>query len=70
MRALTILAAATAACVLAACGPAPAESIKATSDVPLVKKCPDVNNRDTNDPCSPLYFKKKGSKLPDATDFK
>ncbi len=29
------------------------------------KKCPDVNNRDRNDPCSPLYFKKKGSRLPD-----
>ena len=29
------------------------------------KNCPDVNNRDRNDPCSPLYFKKKGSHLPD-----
>jgi|GEM_PF-5846783 len=29
------------------------------------QKCPDVNNRDRNDPCSPLYFKKKGSRLPD-----
>lgn len=39
----------------------------ATPDRPLVqpKKCPDVNNRDRNDPCSPLYFKKKGSRLPD-----
>jgi hypothetical protein len=33
------------------------------------KKCPDVNNRDRNDPCSPLYFKKNGSKLPDRNSF-
>lgn len=29
------------------------------------KPCPDINNRDRNDPCSPLYFEKKGSSLPD-----
>lgn len=67
MRAFAILA---ATWVLTACGPAPDEPSKAAPSVAPTKKCPDVNNRDINDPCSPLYFKKKGSKLPDASEFK
>ena len=49
---------------LTSCGQADQTS---TPDRPVVqpKKCPDVNNRDRNDPCSLLYFKKKGSSLPD-----
>ena len=49
---------------LTSCGRADQTS---APDRPVVqpKKCPDVNNRDRSDPCSPLYFKKKGSRLPD-----
>ncbi len=53
---------------LTACGPKSSESSEAAPP-PSAKPCPDVNNRDRNDPCSPLYFKKKGSGLPDKDSF-
>ena len=65
MRVITILGSLAAACVLAGCGPAPTETAQPVAEKPAKPKCPDINNRDTNDPCSPLYFKKKGSSLPD-----
>lgn len=49
---------------LSGCGK-PASEPSQTDPPDTVKPCPDVNNRDRNDPCSPLYFKKKGSSLPD-----
>jgi len=70
MRVFTTLGALAALCTLVGCGPAPTEAAKPVAEQPPQHKCPDVNNRDTNDPCSPLYFKKKGSRLPDTSDFK
>jgi len=49
---------------LAGCGK-PATEPSQTDPPAKAKPCPDINNRDRNDPCSPLYFKKKGSSLPD-----
>ena len=70
MRVIMTLGILAAACALVGCGPAPTEAAKPVSEKSPQRKCPDVNNRDTNDPCSPLYFKKKGSRLPDTSDFK
>jgi hypothetical protein len=70
MRVITTLGILAAAYVLVGCGPAPTETPKPVSEKLPERKCPDVNNRDTNDPCSPLYFKKKGSRLPDTSEFK
>lgn len=52
------------AMALSGCGK-PSSEPSQTAPPPKAKACPDVNNRDRNDPCSPLYFKKKGSGLPD-----
>lgn len=49
---------------LSGCG-RPATQASQTDPPAKTKPCPDINNRDRNDPCSPLYFKKKGSSLPD-----
>ena len=49
---------------LSGCGK-PMSEPSQTDSPAKAKACPDVNNRDRNDPCSPLYFKKKGSSLPD-----
>jgi len=49
---------------LAGCGK-PGTEPSQTDPPAKAKPCPDINNRDRNDPCSPLYFKKKGSSLPD-----
>ncbi len=49
---------------LSGCGK-PATQASETHPPAKAKPCPDINNRDRNDPCSPLYFKKKGSSLPD-----
>lgn len=53
-----------AAIGLSSCGKPASETSQAEPPA-KVKPCPDVNNRNRNDPCSPLYFKKKGSSLPD-----
>jgi len=49
---------------LAGCGKPATEPSQAEPPA-KAKPCPDINNRDRNDPCSPLYFEKKGSSLPD-----
>jgi len=63
MRSLTAISC-LVALSLSGCGK-PTSEPSQTDPPAKAKACPDVNNRDRNDPCSPLYFKKKGSSLPD-----
>lgn len=62
---LILLAALCAGAGLSACSPSPEKAQSDAAETIPAKKCPDVNIRDRNDPCSPLYFKKKGSALKD-----
>ena len=72
MRTVTSFALLAATMTLVACG-RPPETATAAPEAAAVakveKKCPDPSITDTNDPCSPLYWKPSGSSLQNATKF-
>jgi hypothetical protein len=74
LRSLTIAApVAMLVCLsLGGCGRKPTKPPAAQQAVPIpsaVHKCPDPNIRDSTNPCSPYYWKPKGSALKSAKSF-